>query len=83
MRTIRLNDGTEFEGNVGYDSGVIWCYVNGKNITELFPFFSDPAKTQRIEYLYGEMQDVYEGFTVLGAIMQAEDQTQIMLRKEA
>lgn len=61
---IKLNDGTIIkDGRAGYAQGFLWLYVSGFNPQEAEETFNNPEKTERIEYDYGEMKDVYEGFT--------------------
>lgn len=81
-RYILLHDGTELPGTIGFSDGVIWCYIPGVSILDVFPAFSAPEKTKRLEFHYGEMKDVYDGYTSIGAMLQDETQVKIMLRKE-
>jgi hypothetical protein len=63
-RNIVLNDGTVIPGGeCGYSDGFLWCWLNGYTMQQAASLFFDPAKTSRIVFNYGEMQDVYEGFT--------------------
>lgn len=62
MRLI-LNDGTVIDGGrAGYAAGCLWLYFAG-TIQQAAAIFLDPAKTARIVFEYGEMEDVHEGFT--------------------
>lgn len=59
-----LNDGTIIEeGSAGYAQGFLWLYFTGYTFLETAMIFSDKTKTQHIVFQYGEMQDVYDGFT--------------------
>lgn len=79
---IKMNDGTVLQNaSIGYADGVIWCYIKGENIVNMFALFADPEKTKHLEFHYGEMVDVYDGFIVIGAALQNETKAQIMLRK--
>lgn len=61
---VKLHDGTTYEdGRAGYAAGYLWIYLQGVSIADAFSAFSDPAKTATITFIYGEMSDVYEGFT--------------------
>lgn len=83
-RRLILNDGTALENaEAGYAEQVLWCYIPGLSVVQVFPLFSDAQKTQKITFEYGEMSDVYEGFTVISAIIQGEDMTRIALRKDS
>ena len=59
-----LMDGTTIEnGACGYADGFLWCYIRGYTMAQAATVFFDPSKTGRITFQYGEMSDVYEGFT--------------------
>ena len=63
-RQLVLNDGTIIpDGNAGYADGFLWLWFAGFTMQEVASMFLDPEKTSRIEYDYGDMQDVYEDFT--------------------
>ena len=62
-RKIILNDGTEIPGECGYSQGFLWCWFTGYTMQQAAYLFFDPSKTSRITFVYGEMQDVYEGYT--------------------
>ena len=59
-----LNDGTEIdEGRAGYAGGFLWLWFTGYTLAESAGLFFDSGKTARIVFRYGEMEDVYEGYT--------------------
>ena len=62
-RKIILNDGTEIPGECGYSQGFLWCWFTGYTMQQAASLFFDSGKTSKIIFVYGEMQDVYEGFT--------------------
>ena len=81
-RRLILNDGTELEnGEAGYSGNTLWCYVPGISIQQAAALFFDREKTAKIVFQYGEMQDVYEGYTDPAIIMQADNQVKIALKK--
>ena len=82
-RKLILNDGTVIEdGTCGQADGVLWCYLPDGDIRQAFALFSDPEKTARIRFIYGEMEDVYEGYTDLTAIAAGQDgEIRVQLRK--
>lgn len=83
-RRIRMNDGAIYEeGEIGYADGVIWCFLKNIDLISAFQNFSNPEKTQKLVFEYGEMSDVYEGFMSIGAVIQKEQGVNIMLRREA
>ena len=84
-RKIVFSDGTEIaDGECGFSNGVLWCYNVGTNFLQVATQFSDPAKTASITFVYGEMQDVYEGYTDVIAVMTQFDGTlKVALRKGA
>jgi len=66
MDTIQivLNDGTIIpDGRVGYAEGFLWCYLTGYTLGQAATLFFDTNRTAKITFVYGEMQDIYEGFT--------------------
>ena len=63
-RRLILNDKTVIEnGEAGYDAGFLWLRFNGYTIADAAVMFSDPGKTGKIIFQYGNMEDTYEGFT--------------------
>lgn len=64
---ILLNDGTEYPVNwCGAADGVLTASLAGKyEIPDLALAFGDPEAVARIEFQYGEMCDIFEGFTRL------------------
>lgn len=81
-RRLILNDGTELEnGEAGYSDNTLWCYVPGISMQQAAALFFDQEKTAKIVFQYGEMQNVYEGYTDPAIIMQADNQIKIALKK--
>ena len=81
-RRLILADGTTLEnGEAGYYDHVLWCYIPGGTIPEMASVFTDPSKTAVIKFEYGEMADVYEGFTNVTALIMSENEVKISLRK--
>ena len=59
-----LNDGTTIEdGRAGYAQGFLWLHFTGYTLQQAAEMFFDTSKTSRIEFQYGDMEDVYEDFT--------------------
>lgn len=57
-------DGTIIEdGSCGYAEGNLWCWVTGFTMPQAAQIFLDPAKTERIIFQYGGMEQAYDGFT--------------------
>lgn len=82
-RRIIFADGTAYEDAViGYSHGVIWCYTVGKTLAEVFMDFMNPQKTAVLRCQYGEMEDVYEGYTHIGAILEDDGEIKIRMEKE-
>ena len=80
---IVLNDGTTIEdGSAGYSSGKLWCWFRGFTLPEASAIFFDSEKTRRIVYEYGEMSDVYVGYTeVISMFIDEDGQVSICLVK--
>ena len=63
-RRLILNDGTEIEnGEAGFADGFLWCYITGYTLPAAASVFFDANKTRRIVFQYGDMEDVYDGYT--------------------
>ena len=59
-----LNDETVIEdGRCGYADGILWCFFAGYTFPQVAELFLNPDKTRHIVFMYGEMQDEYNGFT--------------------
>lgn len=59
-----LADGSVIEGGqAGYSQGYLWLTITGLTLKEASVIFFDTARTREIRFQYGEMEDVYEGFT--------------------
>ncbi len=86
-RSLILNPGPsqiELPGSeAGYAEGVLWLYIKGQTLAQAFAFLSDPANTAVIRYEYGEMVDVFEGFTHLTTLMERDGEVSAALKKEA
>lgn len=86
-RSLILNPGPnqiELPGSeAGYAEGVLWLYIQGQTLAQAFAFLSDPANTAVIRYEYGEMADVFEGFTHLTTLMERDGEVSAALKKEA
>ena len=63
-RRLILKDGTTIEnGEAGYSDSFLWLWFPNMTLAQASAIAFDPAKTDRIEFQYGEMTDVYNGFT--------------------
>ena len=73
-RRLILNDGTIIEnGEAGYSTGSICLWVTGMTMQEAAMLFFDPSKTAVITFQYGQMEDVYEGYTRCVLLLIDED----------
>ena len=81
-RQIRLAKGQVY-GNAGcgYAEGYLWCYLRGARLAEVMEDFGDPESTERIVFEYGEMEDVYEGFTAVKVTKEDADGCAVCLWK--
>ena len=67
-RKLILGDGTELPGaEAGFASGVLWLYNLGTSIPQVVGMLNE-TRTQSITFVYGGMEDTYEGFTVITAV---------------
>ena len=64
-RKIVLNDGTEIDGGTaGISSeGNLWLYFTGYTMMQTAMMFLDPEKTEKITFIGGETEYIYEGYT--------------------
>ena len=69
QRLILKNGKIIEDGNAVYASGFLWLYFTGYTLQEAGALFFNPAKTDRIVFQYGEMEDVYEHFTECRTLM--------------
>ena len=81
-RRIILKDKTVYEnGECGYAEGCLWCYVPGVTAADVLPKFLNPSATKHIVFEYGEMSDVYDGFTELVSVLTDPIRVSICLKK--
>lgn len=81
-RRLIFNDGTTVEdGEAGYDSGALWIRLPGYTMQQAIAIVFEAWKVERIEFQYGEMEDVYEGFTVCKHMMTEEGRIAVCLVK--
>ena len=63
-RRLVLMDGEQIEdGTCGLAEDHLWCWLPGFTMQEAAETFFNPDKTGRITFEYGNMSDVYEGYT--------------------
>ena len=81
---IVLADNTVIEdGECGYSEGFLWCYFSGYSLQDAAEMFFDKSKTERITFKYGDMRDVYEGFTnCVGFNVNSDGRISVCLQKE-
>lgn len=69
-----LNDGTVIEnGSAGLADGLLWLYIGGYTMAAAAETFLNPAKTAKIIFQYGGMEDSHVGYTDCRAIMINQD----------
>ena len=79
-RRLILNDGTVIEnGRAGYDAGFLWMYLPGYTMQEAAAIAFDYQKTERIEFKYGEMSDVYDRFIICRGILSGENEIKVCM----
>lgn len=81
-RMLILADGTKIDGGeAGYAGEALWCYLPGWTIDRAARIFTNPAKTSEIRFQYGEMEDIYRGFTICMNIMTEDGQISVCMVK--
>ena len=79
---LKLNDGTVLNvGLCGAASGHLWIEVYDKKLFDCAVIFDNPELTQRMEYIYGEMSTVHEGYTFLEYLGAEDDYVKVAMRK--
>ena len=69
-----LNDSLTIEGgSAGYSSGYLWLYIQGWTMARAAQIFTNPKYTEKIEFQYGEMSDIYRGYTNCTVLQQDAD----------
>ena len=82
MRLI-LNDGTVIENGGAGDAGrTLWLTLPGYTMQKAAETAFNAGKTARIEHEYGNVKDVYEGYTRCTAIMDEDTRISIGMVKE-
>ena len=81
-RRLILNDGTTIEnGEAGCADGSLWCYLPGYTMQQAASLFFDAAKTAKIIFQYGNMEDEYNGYTNCVTITTAGGMTSVCMKK--
>lgn len=84
QRLILKSGITIEDGTAGYAEGNLWCRFTGMTLPVAASMFFDPANTSVIRYQYGEMEDLYEGFTSCVHIsIDTEGRVSVCLKKGA
>lgn len=89
-KTIMLNDGTVFPGEMGEADGILWVWLyiahNNQVFSEIANVFSDPIKTSRITFTYGHgSEQIVEDYIWITDLVASpyEDKISIRLRKRS
>ncbi len=73
-RRLILNDSLTIEGGeAGYSGGSLWLWITGYTMQAAARIFMDPKRTEKIEFQYGEMSDIYRGYTSCVSLKQDVD----------
>lgn len=82
-RQLILKDGTIINGTAGFADGFLWLYFGEYTLLQAAKIFSDPEKTETIEFKYGANSELYEGFTECRNIMtDAEGNLSVCMKKQ-
>lgn len=82
-RRIVMADGTELmDAEIGYANRHIWCHLKNITLPMAYDLFSNPQKTGTLIFDYGDMRDVYEGFTQVNTIKISEYGVDVRMDKE-
>ena len=85
MYKIRLNDGTEFSTQYCAElrDKLAIRLLSELDFMQIAQIFNDAEKTQTITYIYGSMQDVHEGYTLLRVVDASYDGEYIISLRRA
>ena len=80
---VRLIMGTVTieNGEAGLADNLLRLWIPGMSMMQAARIVFDSEKTKRIVFEYGEMQDVYEGYTECENIMNDEGVISVCMRK--
>ena len=80
---VRLIMGTVTieNGEAGLADNLLRLWIPGMSMMQAAGIVFDSEKTKRIVFEYGEMQDVYEGYTECENIMNDEGVISVCMRK--
>lgn len=84
MYDLILNDESTLKtSGAGAHDGYLWIYGLSVNIGDAAGIFGDAAKTEKIVIHYQESlpNSVFEGYTILHAVMMDEGTTKVCLKK--
>ena len=81
QRLIMMDGMTIENASCGYAEGNLWCWLPGYTMQAAAAIFFDPSKTGKITFEYGEMTDVYEGFTNCASLLSSPDQISVCMKK--
>ena len=76
-----LGDVTIENGEAGFADDVLRLWIPGMTMMQAAMIVLNPENTQRIIFEYGEMQDVYEGYTECENIINDDGIISVCLRK--
>ena len=79
---LKLNNGTLLDVQwCGASGNELWIDVYNKKLFECAVIFDNPELTRRMEYQYGEMSTVHEGYTFLEQLGVEDDHVKVAMRK--
>ena len=77
-----LNDGTVIEnGRAGKADKILWLWLPGWTMAQAAEIFFDPAKTGKIIFQYGEMEDVFTNYTNCTSLMMDSGEIAVSLER--
>ena len=79
-----LNDGTVIEGaRAGYAGGALWCYLPGYTMQQAAGIFFVDLRLEVIRFQYGDFEDVYDGYTHVAVMQEADEIVSVCLTRGA
>lgn len=68
-------------GHGGADGNYLWLRIPNWTMAQVAGKFCDPSATQRVVFQYGEMEEVFEGFTDCVILMKDGEEIAVSLMK--
>jgi hypothetical protein len=74
MTSLKLNDGSVFENSSALESdGILFVYVSGYNIKQVFDGFYNSEASKKIVYTFGNEKITFSGYKNLISVREERE----------